>query len=242
MTTITEIHNYITEVYDPGTKSISIKYDPSTNNTYCVGSTRTTTCQGAGSPCYGGPNQGTAPWLSLYPRMHLMPSGLVFASSPLQRTYMWDPASGRWSFVNSTSQSYRDYGTSILLPLQNTTTERGKVLILGGSTSDTTVATNVVEIEDFNAGTSTAPVLRTVNPINNGRKFILPIILPNGKVVIFGGSSMGTTNPIKVPEMFDPENEAQGWTTLPAATVNRVYHGVALLLPDGSVWTAGEHC
>ena len=153
---------------------------------------------------------------------------------------MWDPASGIWSFVNSTSQSYRDYGASILLPLQNTTTERGKVLIVGGSTTDTTVATNVVEIEDFNAGTSTAPVLRTVSPMNNGRKFILPIILPNGKVVIFGGSSMGTTNPIKVPEMFDPENEAQGWTTLPAATVNRVYHGVALLLPDGSVWTAGS--
>ena len=107
--------NLITEVYDPVTKTISIKPDPSSNNTYCVGSSRTATCPGAGSPCYGGPNQGTAPWLSLYPRMHLMPSGLVFVSSPLQRTYMWDPASGIWSFVNSTSQSYRAYGASILL-------------------------------------------------------------------------------------------------------------------------------
>jgi Domain of unknown function (DUF1929)/Bacterial Ig domain/Fibronectin type III domain len=38
--------------------------------------------------------------------------------------------------------------------------------------------------------------------------------------------------------MFDPENENAGWTDLPAATVPRVYHGIALLLPDGSVWTA----
>jgi hypothetical protein len=37
-----------------------------------------------------------------------------------------------------------------------------------------------------------------------------------------------------------PENEGQGWTTLPAATVGRTYHGVALLLPDGSVWTASS--
>jgi hypothetical protein len=39
--------------------------------------------------------------------------------------------------------------------------------------------------------------------------------------------------------MFDPENESQGWVNLPAATVPRHYHGTALLLPDGSVWTAG---
>ena len=99
--------NYITEVYDPVTKTISIKHDPSSTNTYCVGSSRRS-CPGAGSPCYGGPNQGTAPWLSLYPRMNLMPSGLVFVSGPLQKTYLWDPSSGVWTFVNTTSQSYRD--------------------------------------------------------------------------------------------------------------------------------------
>jgi len=76
-------YNYITEIYDPASKSISIAYDPSTSNTYCVGSC-STSCPGHGSPCYGGPNQGTAHWLSLYPRLHLMPSGLVFPITPLQ--------------------------------------------------------------------------------------------------------------------------------------------------------------
>ena len=104
----------------------------------------------------------------------------------------------------------------------------------------TLAATGIVEIEDFNQGTSTAPVLRTVASLTYPRKFLLPIILPNGKVVIFGGSSQGTTNPIYIPEMFDPENESQGWVTLPPATVRRVYHGTALLLPDGSVWTASS--
>jgi hypothetical protein len=58
--------------------------------------------------------------------------------------------------------------------------------------------------------------------------------------VIFGGSSQANNNPVFVPEMFDPENESQGWVDLPAATVPRVYHGTAVLLPDGSVWTAGS--
>jgi fibronectin type 3 domain-containing protein len=231
--------NYITEIYDPSTKSISISYDPTSNNTYCVGSIETSSCPGAGKPCYGGPNQGTGPWLSLYPRMHLMPSGLVFHAGPTQDTYLWDQFNGSWTHVNVTLQ-FRDYGTTFLLPLQNTTTERGKVMIVGGSSTDTTTATNVVEMEDFNQGTSTNPVLRTVSSITYARKYPLPIILPDGKLVIFAGSSQGTTNPILIPEMFDPENESAGWVALPAATVPRVYHGMGMLLPDGSVWTASS--
>jgi galactose oxidase-like protein/fibronectin type III domain protein len=233
-------YNSLAELYNSSSKSWTIQYDPTSNNTYCVGAGQTA-CPGAGSPCFGGPNQGVAFQMSLYPRMYLMPSGLVFTSGQQQNTNLWDPVSGAWTNVNLTSQTFRDYGTSILLPLQNTTTERGKVMIVGGSTTGTTAATAVVEIEDFNQGTSTAPVLRTVASLNVGRKFVLPIILPNGKVVVFGGTSQGTsTNYVYVPEMFDPENEAQGWVTLPAATVGRVYHGTALLLPDGSVWTASS--
>ena len=37
--------------------------------------------------------------------------------------------------------------------------------------------------------------------------------------MIFGGYSQKNENPVFVPEMFDPENESQGWVNLPAATV-----------------------
>ena len=47
-------------------------------------------------------------------------------------------------------------------------------------------------------------------------------------------------NHISIPEMFDPENESQGWVNLPAAIVLRGYHGTALLLPHGIIWTAGS--
>jgi hypothetical protein len=232
-------YNYLAEVYDPVSRTWSTSFDPFSANTYCVG--QDSTCPGAGSPCFGGPNQGTAPWLSLYPRMFLMPSGLVYTSSQREELFLFDPSTSRWTNVGrSAFGQYRDYGTSILLPLQNSTSERGKVMVLGGSSTDTGPATNVVEIHDFNQGTSTSPNIRTVGPLNFGRKYPLPIILPNGKVVVFGGSAQANENPIFVPEMFDPENESLGWVSLPAATVPRVYHGTALLLPDGSVWTASS--
>jgi hypothetical protein len=232
-------YNYLAEVYDPISKSWSISYDPFRTNTYCVG--YDSTCAGAGSPCFGGLNQSIAPWLALYPRMILLPSGLVYTSGMREYMFMFDPSTGAWTLVGQSSfGQFREYGTSILLPLQNSSSERGKVIVIGGSSTNTAPATNIVEIHDFNQGTSTSPNIRRVASLNTGRKYVHPIILPDGKVVVFGGSTQGNNNPVYVPEMFDPENESQGWVNLPAATVPRGYHGTALLLPDGSVWTAGS--
>ena len=114
--------------------------------------------------------------------------------------------------------------------------ERGWVLIVGAT--DTTPATTSVEMQDFNQGTASNPVIHSANSITYGRKLLCPTILPNGKVLMIGGSSLANENPVYIPEMFDPVTGA--WTSLPAATVPRVYHTVALLLPDGSVWTAGS--
>ncbi len=233
------IYNRLVEIYDPTTRSWSTQFDPSTNNTYCVGAGEA--CAGAGSPCFGSPNQGVAPWLSLYPRMIYMPSGLVYISSQREIRFIYDPSTGIWTTLSPTLLGqYRDYGTSILLPLQNTTAERGKVMVVGGAPNGTAPATRVVEIHDFNQGTNTNPVMRTVGQLNFGRRYVLPIILPNGKIMVFGGSSQGGNTPVYVPESFDPENESQGWTTHAPATVPRLYHGTALLMTDGSVWTAGS--
>ena len=232
-------YNLLLEVYDPNTQTFTIKYAPNRSNTWCVGSGQTS-CTGAGSPCYGSTNNGVIPnasQVSFYPRMHLMPSGLLFVVGMSQNVWRLDPSTGAWNSVLTTSQN-RQYGTSFLLPLQNTTSERGKVLIVGGSTDASTAATATAEILDFNQGTSTLPVLRSVASLQNARKFAAPVILPNGKCVLFGGSSIGASSPVYVPEMFDPVTET--WQSLPTATVARTYHQVSLLLPDGRVWTASS--
>ena len=229
--------NRLVEIYNPTSKSWSINYDSSRTYTYCVGSEFVASCPGAGSPCYGGTNNAPSPWLSLYPRMHLMPSGLLVTAGQVPEIRTWNPANGRWNDVGSTS-IYRSFGTSVLLPLQNSLSERGRVLIVGGSATDTTPATTSVEMLDFNQGTASNPVIHSANSITYGRKLLCPTILPNGKVLMIGGSSLANENPVYIPEMFDPVTGS--WTSLPAATVPRVYHSVALLLPDGSVWTAGS--
>ena len=186
-------------------------YDSSRSYTYCVGLEFVASCPGAGSPCYGGTNNAPSPWLSLYPRMHLLPSGLLVTAGQVPEIRTWNPSNGQWRDVG-TITNYRSYGTSMLLPLQNSSSERGKVLIVGGSATDGGLATTSVQVVDFNQGTSTTPVIRSVASIRNRRKYLLPVILPNGKAVIFGGSSQGNENPVYVPEMFDPVNET--WTSL----------------------------
>ncbi len=232
------INNRLVEIYDPSSKSWTKKFDQNTSLTYCVGAGQQSTCPGAGSPCYGGSNSGVAPDVGLYPRMHLMPSGLVITCGEQVTVKSWDPSTGVWSIITQTS-SYRNYGGTFLLPLNNTASERGKILIVGGDpTPGTESALKTAEILDFNAGTSTNPVLRSVASMKKARKFVLPVILPDGKCVIFGGYNPTTDTYTNTPEMFDPV--AETWTDLPTAVVQRGYHGVALLLPDGRVWTAGN--
>jgi hypothetical protein len=230
-------YNKLVEVYDPNSKSWAISYAPNTSDTYCVGAGSEATCPGAGSPCYGGPNQGVAPQTGYYPRAHLMPSGLVFITGPLKQLRTWNPATGAWLLLGPYEPA-RSYGTSFLLPLQNTATEKGKVLVVCGSPDSGDYAVTTAHILDFNASNNNKPVVRVTSPIAVRRKHACPVILPDGKCVIFGGNEQGTKNfPVKVPEMFNPITET--WQSLPAASVDRVYHSVALLLMDGRVWTAG---
>jgi hypothetical protein len=226
--------NALVEIYDPVTKTMSIRYNPSSGTTYTPG--HDSSLPGAGTQTYGGPGQGVSPFTSLYPRMHLMPSGLLLVCGMDQNVYMINPTTGAWTLAGTMQFSWRDYGTTFLLPLHNTASERGKVLVTGGQETYLDAATATSEILDFDAGTTNSPVIRSTASMNVGRVFPLNVIMPDGKLALFGGASRYPNEYIHVPEAFDPESEA--WSTLPEAGVSRSYHSAALLLPDGRVWTA----
>src|SRR5690606_20084648 len=107
--------NALVEIYDPTSKSFSILYDPRSSRQYTPGFD--SELPGAGAQTYGGVNQGTAPFVSLYPRMHLMPSGLVSVVGFDNPIYLIDPTTGEWISGGSSVYSWRGYGTSFLLPL-----------------------------------------------------------------------------------------------------------------------------
>lgn len=68
------------------------------------------------------------------------------------------------------------------------------------------------------------------------------VLLPNGKVLVVGGSAKGKADlagdPVFQVQWFDPATRA--WTTLCSTRVPRLYHSTALLLPDGRVLIAGK--
>jgi hypothetical protein len=112
--------------------------------------------------------------------------------------------------------------------------DAGKILLNGGGDPPTATA----EVIDLNAPT---PSWRSVHSMANARRQSNSTLLPDGKVLVTGGSSGSgfdnSTNPVYPAEIWDPSTEQ--WTTVASITVYRGYHSTAVLLPDGRVVSAG---
>ncbi len=168
-------------------------------------------------------------WVDLYPMMHVTPSGKVFMAGPQALTRLLDTSgTGLWTDVDTTNAGiFRGYGTSVMY-------EPGKVLLAGGGDPPTAIA----EVIDLNAAT---PAWRTVAPMATPRRQLNATVLPDGTVLVTGGSKgAGFDNldaPADTAELWNPATEQ--WTTMANDTQYRGYHSTALLLPDARVLSAG---
>ena len=167
----------------------------------------------------------------LYPMMLLAPNGRVFNPAPTPTTrYLNTEAPGTWSLVATRAGPNRDYGSAVMYA-------PGKVLVMGGG--DPPV--NSAEVIDLNQAT---PSWRFVGSMASARRQINATLLPDGKVLVTGGTrgtGFNNTDPsfqVYTAELWDPATE--GWTTLASSSgIRRVYHSTALLLPDGRVLSMG---
>ncbi len=183
----------------------------------------------------GWSQQITAPFTpDLYPRMHLLPNGKVFASGAPPKAYIFDPASSSFTQNVATTNygSARTYGSSILLPLTPANGYDPKILILGGNSP----ATATTETIDMGAA---SPTWVTGPSMSQARIEMNAVILPNGKVLAMGGSVNDESSSSKSlnADMYDPI--ANTMSSAGANVYARLYHSVALLLPDATVWLAG---
>lgn len=120
---------------------------------------------------------------------------------------------------------------------------KGKILTLGGSPDyDKSWSTNAAHI--ITIGEPNQPP--KVQPAGGGtmhyeRVFHTTVVLPDGKVAIFGGQQYGVAFNEEgvqfVPEIYDPETDT--FTKMQQNNVVRVYHTVSILLPDARVLNAG---
>ncbi len=166
--------------------------------------------------------------LPLYPWMFVAPNGHVFNAGPNENAAYLDVAGmGAWTDVAASAFGFRGYGTAVMY-------DDGKVLIAGGGRPPT----NSVETIDLN---SSAPQWEPAEPMAYPRRQLNATLLPDGQVLVTGGTSGNVfddpTSPVYAAEQWDA---ATGhWSTMASETVYRGYHSIAVLLPDGRVLSAG---
>ena len=176
-----------------------------------------------------------APWTPpLYPRMHLLPNGTVFYAGPTAASSLFDPSTARWT-MNVAYTNYgnrRTYGASVLLPLTPDNGYTPRVMILGGGDP----ATETTEIIDLSVDN---PAWQWSDSMSQPRIQMNAVILPNGNVLALGGSAYNedVTTASLTADLFDPGTGT--FSSAGAGAYPRLYHSVALLLPDATVWVAG---
>jgi hypothetical protein len=162
----------------------------------------------------------------LYPWVHVAPNGQVFYSgSTPKMTYLNTAGNGSWSSIYTRDTTYRGYGSSVMY-------EPGKLLIMGGGgNTKTAVTINLTSGVEVTATSS----------MSYGRTHLNATLLADGSVFVNGGNTNGAnfddTTSVYASEVWDPGTGT--WQLGASAQKPRNYHAVSLLLPDGSVWTAG---
>jgi hypothetical protein len=172
---------------------------------------------------------------SLYPWMFVAPDGRVFKAGPERRSRFLDTTGlGLWKLEARSNFGTRDDGTAVMYDV-------GKGLIAGGNKQ---LPTATVEVFDINGATAT---WRKVAPMAFARRFLNSTLLPDGTVLITGGTSQANarfdaqswdlSKMVLAAELWNPVTET--WTTLAAMQTPRSYHSTAALLPDGRVLMGG---
>ena len=202
--------------------------------------------EGIRDPPTGGPHLN-------YPRLHVLPNSLVFFATPVNGNRFYDPEAG--IFLDRVIEApgdpmYQDWSaTSVLLPLLPNDDYTPRVLICGGRQPQ---KINLGERSPAwqNAGNRAGAAADRV------RANLCAVILPTGDIFLSGGVAGGSCDPVdgetqcpvREGEIYSPGIDwetgaytgAENWMSVEAARVPRNYHSVALLMPNGRVWTAGS--
>jgi galactose oxidase len=179
------------------------------------------------------------PFEEAYPGSHVIPfgprKGKIFYSIPMLQAYTFNPYASIqeapfWVPTGPQRSTDRHDGNSILLPLLPGAASAKVLITCGGFTANNSA--EIIELAD------TTPVWNSVQNMFIARRNAKAVILPDDRILIIGGNKEDRhIDPRFTPEAFDPTTGE--WTLLPAMNIERSYHSVAILLPDGRVWLSG---
>jgi hypothetical protein len=182
----------------------------------------------------------TAKIVSLYPRLHVLPGGRVFVvGTDLIGLVIDADGMGKWHSAPARAGGDRQYAPSVAF-------RTDKVLFVGGG-NDPTSHEPFAETEIIDFGDE-APSWHLGLPMRFRRRQHNATILADGPVLVTGGTRGGGFDigfndlrpgqPVHEADLWDPETGV--WRVLAAEAVDRCYHSTALLLRDGTIFSAGE--
>ena len=167
----------------------------------------------------------------LYPWIFALSDGTALMAGAAHATSLDvnspDPT---WTFVTGTT--YNSPGS-----VQVAAMYRPDKILKTGVLDPDTDAYEIAEILDM---TQPNPSWRIISPLNYERIRADAVILPNGKVMISGGSIATQNDPscaVHAAEIWDPDTET--FTVVASHELSRIYHSTSSLLPDGRILTAG---
>jgi FtsP/CotA-like multicopper oxidase with cupredoxin domain len=177
-------------------------------------------------------------FLPLYPHLMLMQDGRLFFTGgqlggATLDALLIDALTGAETVVPGLrDRGHRDQSTSVLLP----PAQDQRVMIMGGGGPVSTASTDIADLGG--AGTlayAPGPDLLRPRTLHNA------VVLPDRTVFVSGGGLRGESraDSQRMAEIYDPATNA--FRQAATATVGRLYHSIALLLPDGRVITAGSN-
>ncbi|MBX7207142.1 MAG: DUF1349 domain-containing protein [Verrucomicrobiaceae bacterium] len=177
-----------------------------------------------------------------HPFLSLAPDGRLLHFGPTD-TMHWFNMANTGSFTNTGTSvpgaHYPKEGCFVMY-------DEGKVLVAGGSINTTASAGDSTIGTSTNAAytvdmTTSPPTVTPTASMQFARQFVNAVVLPTGEVLAIGGNSPGQkfsdTGSVLPCEIWSPSTGT--WRTVGSIAVGRNYHSVALLLPDGRVYSGG---
>lgn len=121
-----------------------------------------------------------------------------------------------------------------------------KIMMAGGGVDQSVhcspgdMISNQAMTIDMSAAT---PAWTSVGNMNYARIHFYLVVLPDGRVLAVGGSGTPVATecdqPVLAAELYDPAAPSPSWQVMASMTDPRMYHSVAVLLPDATVLVAG---
>lgn len=162
----------------------------------------------------------TYPWISIDPK-----SGRVYMAGPQGSNFLNTAGLGKVAAGPARKFALRNAGTfAVYGP--------GQILAVGGGDANTYRTAEFIDL------LAAKPIWTQTGSMQQGRRYATATTLPDGTVLVTGGgeNQIGPAG-ILAPDLWSPATGT--WLPMAPMTNPRLYHSIALLMPDGRVMVGG---